>query len=191
PRQGPVFLEVPSDVPLQEAADAPNDPGEAVVPAALDPRALDSALARLRTSARPVLLAGLDALDAANAEPLRRFAEAWGIPVILSPKTKGLLRDDHPLCVGTIEGLGSAKLYEWIAGRDLVVMVGFDPVEFDRDWTAPAPVIHVSPLPNEDRHYAAAIELVGPVAAALEALAAPARPLDAADAARFRDEFRA
>src|SRR5438105_5412839 len=43
PRQGPVFLEVPSEVPLQEAADAPNDPGEAIAAAALDPVAVDSA----------------------------------------------------------------------------------------------------------------------------------------------------
>lgn len=187
-RQGPVFLEVPSDVPSQDAEPG-GIGGDAVLPGALDRRAVDAALAALRTSARPVLLAGLDALDGATSDALRRFVEAWGIPAIMSPKAKGLLRDDHPLCVGTIEGLGSAKLYDWIAGRDLVLMVGFDPVEFDRDWTAPAPVIHIGPLPNDDRYYAAAVEVVGPIADALDALRATDR-LDATDAARFREDFR-
>lgn len=72
-------------------------------------------------------------------------------------------------------------------------MVGFDPVEFDRDWTAPAPVIHFSPLPNDDRYYPSAAEIIGAVPAALEALGAPARTTDpaaAAAAAAFREEFR-
>src|SRR5579859_2601818 len=129
PRQGPVFLEVPSDVPAQDAvalaADVPDAPSGGVA----DPRSVEAATGLLRDSTRPVLLAGLDALDPAVALPLRAFVEAWAVPVILSPKAKGLLRDDHPLYVGAIEGLGSAKLYEWIAGRDLVLMAGFDPVE--------------------------------------------------------------
>src|SRR5207247_298568 len=138
----------------------------------------------------PVLLAGLDALGDDVVAPLRRLVEAWAIPTILSPKAKGLLRDDHPLSVGTIEGLGSARLYDWIADRDLVLMVGFDPVEFDRDWTFKPPVIHIGPLPNDDRYYPAAVELIGDVPAALDALAASAAPKEATDAKRFRDEFR-
>ena len=190
PRQGPVFLEVPSDVASQEAGGAAPEPLDSVASAVPDRQHLRAAAARLSESARPVLLAGLDALDVAVAAPLRRLAEAWGIPVILSPKAKGLLRDDHPLSIGTIEGLGSAKLYEWIAGRDLVLMVGFDPVEFDRDWPSSAPIIHISPLPNDDRQFRSAVEIVGNVPAALEALCAGARPKDTADATRFRDEFR-
>ncbi|HEX9495624.1 MAG TPA: thiamine pyrophosphate-binding protein, partial [Candidatus Limnocylindria bacterium] len=146
PRRGPVFLEVPSDVPAQEAIGSPPDAPVVAVSAAIDPHAVARALELLRASSHPVVLAGLDALDA--AAPLVRFAEASGIPVVCSPKAKGLIRDDHPLCVGTIEGLGTAKLYDWLGTRDLVFMVGLDPVELDRDWTVPAPIIHIGPLPN-------------------------------------------
>src|SRR5207245_1425893 len=99
------------------------------------------------------------------------FVERHRLPVLTSPKAKGVVRDDHPLCVGTIEGLGSARLYEWLETRDLVLMVGFDPVEFDRAWTAAAPVIHIGPLPNDDRYYPSAVELVGPIGASLGAIA--------------------
>lgn len=191
PRQGPVFLEVPSDVPSQDATPiGPNVEWDAGVGAFPDKRSVEAARTLLRESRRPVLLAGLDALGDDVVDPLRRLVEAWAIPTILSPKAKGLLRDDHTLSVGTIEGLGSARLYEWIAERDLVLMVGFDPVEFDRDWTSKAAVIHIGPLPNDDRYYPAAVELVGDVPGVLAALGDSAVPTDASDATRFREEFR-
>jgi len=193
PRPGPVFLEVPSDVPSQDARQGGPDGDELDVWRGSDdpdPRSTAAAIRLLRESQRPVVFAGLDALDAGSAEPIRRFVEAWGIPTILSPKAKGLLRDDHPLSIGTIEGLGSAKLYEWVAGRDLVIMIGFDPVEFDRDWASTAPVIHVSPLANDDRYYGSTIDVVGAVPASLDALCASAKPHETADVARFRDAFR-
>ncbi|HLZ47783.1 MAG TPA: thiamine pyrophosphate-binding protein [Candidatus Limnocylindria bacterium] len=191
-RRGPVFLEIPSDVPAQEAIQiGPNVEWNAGTGAFPDKGSIDAARSLLHDSRRPVLLAGLDALGDDVVVPLRQLVEVWGVPTILSPKAKGLLRDDHPLCVGTIEGLGSARLYEWIAERDLVLMVGFDPVEFDRDWTFRAPVVHVGPQPNDDGYYPAAVELVGDVPGVLRALAASAAPKDATDTARFRDEFRA
>src|SRR5260221_8060560 len=190
PRRGPVFLEIPSDVPSQDAPSHGTPEADSRSPGTPDADALRTAQALLRDSRRPVLLAGLEALDDDVVAPLRRLVEAWAIPTILSPKAKGLLRDDHPLSVGTIEGLGSARLYDWIAERDLVLMVGFDPVEFDRDWTFTPPVIHIGPLPNDDRYYPAAVELVGDVPPALAAIAASAAPKDATDATRFRDEFR-
>ncbi len=143
PRRGPVYLEVASDVPQQETVDVAL-PRFATDPvAAIDEDAVRSAAARLRGSERPLLLVGMDANEDAVAAPLRRLAEAWGAPVMVSPKAKGIFREDHPLFVGTIEGLGTAFLYDYIDTSDLVLMIGFDPVEFDRDWTARARIVHI------------------------------------------------
>ncbi|MDQ6858758.1 MAG: thiamine pyrophosphate-binding protein, partial [Chloroflexota bacterium] len=71
PRQGPVFLEVPSDVPLQEAGGAPAEPSAPHATEVVDAGALDAARALVRASARPVLLAGLDALDLSTADAVR------------------------------------------------------------------------------------------------------------------------
>jgi acetolactate synthase-1/2/3 large subunit len=142
-----------------------------------------------------LILAGLDANDGTVAIPLLYVAEDWAIPVMVSPKAKGIFREDHPLFLGTLEMLGTAKLYEYIDDSDLVLMIGFDPVEFDRDWRAAAQVIHVGPLPNEDRQYESAVELVGPVRDSLDALRsaagrpAPTRSLK--DVRAFGDSFRA
>jgi acetolactate synthase-1/2/3 large subunit len=114
----------------------------------------------------------MDANDDAVAGPLRRLAESWQTPVMVSPKAKGIFREDHPLFVGTIEGLGTAYLYDFIDTCDLVLMVGFDPVEFDRDWSAKARVVHIGVVPNDDRYYGSEVEIVGRIDVALERLCA-------------------
>ncbi|MDE3194482.1 MAG: thiamine pyrophosphate-binding protein, partial [Chloroflexota bacterium] len=160
-RRGPVLLEVPSDVPKRDALDVALPRFTTQPTLAIDADAVRDAAARLRESARPLLLVGMDANDEGVAEPLRRFAEAWCAPIMVSPKAKGIVREDHELFLGTLEGLGTAYLYDYIDTCDLVIMVGLDPVELDRDWTAKARVVHVGPLPNDDRYYASDVEVVG------------------------------
>ncbi len=197
PRRGPVFLEVPSDVPGQEARGGSTESGGGphVADRMLDLLAAGEAVRLLENSKRPLILAGMDANDERCVAGLRALAEAWSIPVIDSPKSKGVFDEAHPLFLGTIEMLGSARLFELIDGCDLVLMVGFDPVEFDRDWTARAGVIHVNAVPNEDEYYRSAIELVGPVHEGIDALRklAPSSwpKWTAAEVKKIRDEFRA
>ena len=202
PRRGPVYIEVPSDVPRQVASGAHDAPPSRIVSrgaddmsAAVDRVATQRAAQLLRDSKRPVILAGLDANNDGTVGALRNLAEGWGIPVIVSPKAKGIFREDHPLFLGTIEMLGTAKLYEYIDGSDLVLMIGFDPVEFDRDWTAKARVIHIGPLPNDDRYYDSAVELIGPIGEAIDVLRSvagtPAAQRSPAEVNSFRESFRA
>jgi acetolactate synthase-1/2/3 large subunit len=201
PRLGPIFIEVPSDVPRQTAAPSDAAPprvtsrGAKASAAGVDHVAAERAAELLRESKRPLILAGLDANDSAVAVSLRYLAEDWGIPVMVSPKAKGVFREDHPLFLGTIEMLGTAKLYEYIDDCDLVLMIGFDPVEFDRDWRASATVIHIGPLPNEDRQYDSAVEVVGPLSEGIDVIRSaaghPAPSRSPKDIRAFRDSFRA
>jgi acetolactate synthase-1/2/3 large subunit len=194
PRRGPVYLEVPSDVAGQEAREGRTSTPAALL-RALDPAAVEAAARMLRESKRPVVLVGMDANDEPTGAAVKAFAEEWRIPVIDSPKSKGTFPEDHPLFVGTIEMLGTARLFELIDGCDLVLMIGFDPVEFDRDWSAKAPVVHVNVVPDDERYYRSSVELVGTIHAALVALrahAAKAMPKWSDDeVARIRSEFRA
>ncbi len=201
PRRGPVYIEVPSDVPRQAAAGGHDWASRIMsrdrndLSAAVDRIAVGRAAQLLHESQRPVILAGMDANDEGTAGELRNLAEEWGIPVMVSPKAKGVFREDHPLFLGTIEMLGTARLYEYIDGSDLVLMIGFDPVEFDRDWEATASVIHVGPLPNDGRNYHSAAEVVGPVREGIDALRSiagkPAPKRSPKDVRVFRESFRA
>jgi acetolactate synthase-1/2/3 large subunit len=202
PRRGPVYIEVPSDVPRQRPTGAHDDGssnsewrGADDTSPPVDRGATGRAAQLLCASRRPVILAGMDANDDGAAARLRHLAEEWGIPVMVSPKAKGVFREDHPLFLGTIEMLGTARLYEYIDDSDLVLMVGFDPVEFDRDWSARAKVIHIGPRANDDRYYDSAVELVGPVREGIDALrsgaGAPASTRSAEEIRTFRESFRA
>lgn len=192
-RPGPVYLEVPSDVPRQEAREVALDEAWIETAHRFGAGQGAHAAALLRASSRPVILAGLDALRGDASEQLRQLAERWTIPVMVSPKAKGVFREDHPLFLGTIEMLGTGKLFEYIDRCDLVIMVGFEPVEFDRDWSAAARVIHVGPLENDDLYYSADAEIVGPVDLGvellLEAAGSPQSRHRMEDIARFRSEF--
>jgi len=201
PRRGPVYIEVPSDVPRQAAAGGHDGASRILsrrrndASAVVDRVAAGRAAQLLHECRRPVILAGMDANDGGTAGELRNLAEEWGIPVIVSPKAKGVFREDHPLFLGTIEMLGTARLYEYIDGSDLVLMIGFDPVEFDRDWAATASVIHLGPLPNDDRNYHSAAEIVGPVREGIEVLRSvagkPTPKRSPKEVRVFRESFRA
>lgn len=191
-RRGPVHIEVPSDVPTQPTVDVALPRFVTEPSTAIDEDAVRTAAARLVGSERPLLLVGMDANDDAVAGPLRALAEAWSVPVMVSPKAKGVFPEEHELFLGTIEGLGTAYLYDYIDTCDLVLMVGFDPVEFDRDWGAKARIVHIGVLPNDDRYYASEVELVGPIDIALERLRGSSvpQPKLARDEVRaFRDTF--
>jgi acetolactate synthase I/II/III large subunit len=169
-RRGPVHIEVASDIPRQPTMDVALPRFVTEPTAAINEDALRTAVARLDGSERPLLLVGMDANDEAVARSLRALAEARGIPVMVSPKAKGVFPEDHELFLGTIEGLGTAYLYDYIDTCDLVLMVGFDPVEFDRDWAAKARIVHIGVVPNDDRYYGSEVEVVGPIDIALERL---------------------
>ena len=201
PRGGPVYLEVPSDVPAQEARDRRNEYGKRyggtfpteALPAV--PHDMAKLVAqRLRHRTRPLILAGTDANDDVTSLRLRELAHELAIPVIVTPKAKGVFREDDPLFLGTIEMLGTGRLYELIDTCDLVLMIGVDPVELDRDWSAPSEVVHIGPLANDDRYYHATVELVGPVNEALDALRSvcgTGEPKwEEREVRRWREEFR-
>ncbi|TMC29103.1 MAG: thiamine pyrophosphate-binding protein, partial [Chloroflexi bacterium] len=204
PRRGPVYLEVPSDVPRQDARDRMSEVervfyrGHVIAPVpmpAIDADAAGAAAQRIRNSKKPLILAGMDANDEVIASRLVAFAEEWSIPVMDSPKSKGVIREDHPLFLGTIEGLGTSRLYNYIESCDVVFLVGLDPVELDRDWRAAGEVVHIGPLPNDDRYYRATVEVVGPINEALDAIRSLCgtgqAKSDPARVAAFREEFRA
>ncbi len=201
PRRGPVYLEVPSDVAAHDAKAAEYQvhygvrgmAPELTLP--IDPGAAGAAANLLRDSARPLILVGMDANDEIVASRLRAFAEEWSIPVMDSPKSKGVFREDHPLFIGTIEMLGTQRLYELIDTCDLVFMVGFDPVEFDRDWTAKANVVHIDTVPNDERYYHENVEIVGPIHEAIDTIrslcGSGRAKWTASEVKKIRDDFRA
>jgi acetolactate synthase-1/2/3 large subunit len=133
---------------------------------------VEAATAFLLDAKRPIIVAGLGLEPEKPYEAMRRLAEAAQAPVIVTPKAKGAISDDHPLSVGTFGLTQTDPPYEIADESDCIVAVGFDVVEMERLWDQPQPIIWVAPWGNEDpkvptvKH-----ELVGPMIPSLEQLA--------------------
>src|SRR6202007_2255815 len=114
-----------------------------------------------------VLLAGPAAVRCAASPQLIALAELAGIPVVVSPMAKGVFPEDHPCFAGVLDMAGHRVVWDLLAGADLIVTAGFDPVELISPWSVATPVLHLDTTPNTDQVYASAHELVGDVAALL------------------------
>ncbi len=117
----------------------------------------------------PAAVVGLG-LDPARVQPaLLRFVETAGMPVAITPKAKGLIPEDHPLFLATCTGMAGDRLVtEFLGEADLLVGLGFDPVEAIRPFYADRPFLSISAYSVADRRFAPTAELVGDPALIME-----------------------
>ena len=124
---GPVTLAMPQDVQAM-AYDYPADffEPQPIRFAAPPPSAaeLDAAVALLRRSKRPLVVAGGGTLYAHATEALRSFAELHGAPVAETQAGKGALAWDHPLQQGAIGVTGSPAANALANDADVVIAMG-------------------------------------------------------------------
>jgi len=85
---------------------------------------LGRAVAAIRASTRPLIVAGGGVAYSGATEALRRFAEATGVPVAETQAGKGSLPWDHPQAVGAIGATGTTASNTLAAEADLVVGIG-------------------------------------------------------------------
>jgi len=173
-RPGPVHLSTAANALTAEATDSeirlpPLAPaGEApqafsVTGARTDPGAI------LDGARKPIVLAGMSAVRAGCGPSLRALAEELGVPVVVSPKAKGILAEDHRYFAGTIDMACNKKLWSFLASGDLILAVGFDAVELIKSWQLTVPVVHIDATPNTDQVYPADVEFVGAIPIVLDA----------------------
>jgi acetolactate synthase-1/2/3 large subunit len=196
PRMGPVHLSLPSDVARQSdrqtdaSADVPVEP-DRLEPARRD--AIEGVRAAIAGARRPIVVVGLDANPDADPPAIRRFVDALGAPVFVTPKAKGILPEDHPLFFGVCGGLAAdAVIVEFLGRADLLVGVGFEPVESDKVWHHTMRLVSIGPVSVASGGFRPELEAVGELASSLDALAArPFAALEWApdDRARFLDEI--
>ena len=97
----------------------------------------------LLKSEQPILAVGLSAVKAGVKDLLIELAEIFQIPVVLTPMAKGMFPEDHSLYAGVLFHALSNKVAETYSKADLVIGIGYDPVEFNyEDWMPKVPLIH-------------------------------------------------
>jgi acetolactate synthase-1/2/3 large subunit len=165
PRMGPVHIALPADI-----GRSPDRPAEGAAGARLEvqPSASTSGAgvqrvaAALRAARRPVVILGLDLDPYEDCSSVRAFVERLSAPVFVTPKAKGILPEDHALFAGVCAGVaGDRVVVEFLGRADLLVGLGFDPVESDKIWHQTLRLISIGPVSIAASAYTPADELVG------------------------------
>lgn len=188
PCRGPAVLEMTGEAAKRPAAPAATAPPPRA--AAPDAAALAAAARVLHAARRPVIVAGLEAREA--AAELRALAAALGAPVLVTYKAKGVIADDDPLFAGIFTG-GTAEA-PLVEQADAILLAGADPVEFIlQPWRYRAPVIDVARFRRPVHYTVPAAVIEGPVGPALARLTEAARrsEWDAPTIAAARAAWRA
>ncbi|MDZ7737469.1 MAG: hypothetical protein U5K32_00045 [Bacteroidales bacterium] len=107
---------------------------------------LDSELLELlRYSEKPLLAIGLTAARAGIKDEIYDFLEKCPVPLVLTPMAKGLVHEDHDYYCGVLFHAASDRLSTVIQEADLVIGLGYDPVEYNyEEWMPDVPLIHIN-----------------------------------------------
>ncbi len=151
PRPGPVHLALPSDVALEQCTRQPRI-GDTVASRSAG-ESVSSIAARINVSKRPLVLIGLGAIPA-MAPTIHALVDRLQAPFVVTPKVKGILAEDNPGFLGVASGMALDRdIVETIREADLVVAVGFDPVECDKAWFADLEIVAIDSVTMREGNY--------------------------------------
>jgi len=123
-RRGPVVITLPMDIATATAR-PPVVEANVVLSFAPPPAALDTAAATLASAKRGLLLVGSGARWDDGPARVRELAERLQMPVMTTPKAKGVLPETHPLSLGVFGWGGHASATAYLAeGVDVLFAIG-------------------------------------------------------------------
>ncbi|MFN7996814.1 MAG: thiamine pyrophosphate-binding protein [Bryobacteraceae bacterium] len=193
PRCGPVHMAMASDVAVRDCM-VGNRRSEANGHTNSTGNGIAHIAARLEAARHPLVLVGLEAKPL-SARAIGALIETLEAPFLVTPKAKGIVTEDHPLFLGVASGMAiDREILETIRAADLILAVGFDPVECDKTWFASADVVSLDAAPMAEGDYRP-FEVLGEVGTLASALAAsvagpkpwPAKLIDRRRAAITRE----
>ena len=172
---GPVHLDLPEDIALSMQSDLAAAPAQANGRANLSGeivRTLSGALARSR---HPLLITGLSFTRSRATAELLKFVERQRLPFVETMHAKGFLPENHSHWAGVIGRARRSDVKRFTDRADLIVAVGYDPIEINyEEWARNIPIVHVNTeaaepgdglkfLWNKECDLDAAIEAIGTI----------------------------
>jgi acetolactate synthase I/II/III large subunit len=186
-RPGPVLIDVPKDVGLEECDYIPVEPG-AVHLAGYRPtvkgnsRQIHAALELMEIAQRPLMYVGGGAIASSAHTQIQEVAELFQIPVTTTLMGIGAFDENHPLSVGMLGMHGTAYANFAVSECDLLIAVGArfdDRVTGKLDqFASKAKVIHIDVDPAEvGKNRSPNVPIVGDVRRVLEQMLQKTREL--------------
>jgi len=142
---GPVHLDLPEDVAEARADEGPYAVARAgTARHVASEQDLERVMELLRKAKRPVAALGFSLYRSGALQELRQFLEANHLPFVTTNMAKGVVPEDHPLWLGVVGRVLRKTIEDYLAQADLVVGIGYDPVEISyEEWLPPVPLVHV------------------------------------------------
>lgn len=172
-RPGPVLIDIPKDVGLEEFDYIPVNPGEVTLPGYRptvkgNTRQINQAIKLIRQAERPLLYVGGGAISAGAHSEIKELAELFNLPVTTTLMGKGSFDESHPLSVGMLGMHGTAYANFAVTECDLLIAVGarFDDRVTGKldEFASRAKVIHIDIDPAEvGKNRAPDVPIVGDV----------------------------
>ena len=174
-KPGPTHIELPEDLAASAAPDdlEPIPPTEPHFPEPTDD-AIAEAARLISASQRPLILAGNGVLRRNAAQELRAFARGLHVPVAVTFMGKGAIDDRSHLSLMAVGLQARDHVLTGFDRADLVISVGYDPVEYAPSRWNPdgrKAIVHLDTTPAEvDASYRPKVELVGDIDGTLRRL---------------------
>lgn len=187
-RPGPVLVDIPKDVGLEEFDYVPVEPGNVRLTGYKptvkgNPRQINAALDLLEQAHKPLLYIGGGAIASNAHQEIQVFAERFQIPVTTTLMGIGAFDEHHPLSVSMLGMHGTAYANFAVSECDLLIAVGarFDDRVTGKldEFASRAKVIHIDIDPAEvGKNRPPEVPIVGDVKQVLIRLLARAEELD-------------
>lgn len=195
PRGGATFVSLPQDVLSDTTTTTAWKPVVTSRPGAASAESLERAVELIEKAKQAVLFLGLEASRPGNTEAIRSFLAGHPMATVMSYEAAGTIsRELEHLFAGRVGLFRNQPGDCLLETADLVVTVGFDPVEYDpATWNGDNSlnIVHIDEVPSQiDQCYRPAVELLGDVAATFEALSKRLKPWTKIPRADFVQKLR-
>jgi acetolactate synthase-1/2/3 large subunit len=138
---GPVHIGLPADICTREAVI--KDRSSYVPETGSHNNNIQKILSMLDKSRHPLLAIGLTAARLGMGPQILSYLAEYPMPVVITPMAKGIIPEIHPCYAGVLFHSLSDYLEDIYEKCDLVIGLGYDPVEFNYEaWLPEVPLIH-------------------------------------------------
>ncbi len=171
---GPVHLDFPEDVAEELSDETCRDFRPQPKPVApFDQAALRKAEDLIKKANFPLVAVGLTMNRAGATSELREFIAKHRLPVVCTLMAKGQMDEQTAPFVGVLGRARRDIVAECCQPADLIVAIGYDPVEFNyEEWLRKdVPLIHIDTVPADiGRGYSVPCQIIGDIQAILKGL---------------------
>ena len=167
-RPGAVHIELPEDIAEEDVEDNIYPVQNYRYPHA-DSTSIQDAINMIQKAKRPLLLIGAGANRTRIGDALTNFVNETGIPFFSTQMGKGVINENHKLCLSTAALSKDDFIHCAIERADLIINVGHDVIEkppfFMQNSPDATKVLHVNFFPSDvDDTYFPQLDIVGDIA---------------------------